>query len=144
MVLEIGNDFKSKKMKIKKFTLNQTLKRIDGIRLPEKYLMDLSYPQEAQIININLIEIETNENPSDIILIVKSKGERKLFPLCVYKTELVFLNNKYCWNTKEKQDFIFNTLDFSIIVEGDISEFTMDFFYSTDQKEPYILFERSY
>jgi hypothetical protein len=129
-------------MKIKKFTLTQEQSKLTYTKMPDETANDLYYPQEATFFKINLIELQ-RVNPSDLIFIIKQDELEIEMPLHLYKTEMIFLDNKYCWNTQEKEEFKIIKNRFGISVEGEKEEFSIDFYYSTDQKNPYKLFDRN-
>ena len=131
-------------MKVKKFTLDKDNKLIRYNHSPDSFTNDLYHPSEATTISIYLIEIKTPQNPSNIIFQLRSKGVTNSIPLSIYKTELHFINDLYCWSILNKEVFTFNPYDFTVEIEGDIDDFIIDFYYSTDQKRPYILFEAGY
>ncbi len=129
-------------MRVKKFALSNDSKKFHGLNSVEEFYLDTMFPEEAKKININLIEIQTDENPSDIILIIKKKEVQQFLPLYLFKTEMLFVNGRYCWNTSGKKEFSFEGLEFSLNVEGGLKKFVIDFYYSTDQQKPYVLFEK--
>jgi hypothetical protein len=128
-------------VEIKKFTITAATPFFGTRSQNKSFLYDIFYPQPSTKMFINLIEIETEENTSDLILILQKKDEQNLLPFYLYKTEFILMKNKYCWNTKGKEEFIFDPRDFSIEVKGKVQSFSIDFYYSTDQKNPYILFK---
>jgi hypothetical protein len=128
-------------MKIKKFALTKDEPKLTYATMPDVIANDLYYPQEATIIKINLIEIK-QVNPSDVILVVRQDAQELLIPLCLYKAEMIFMNDRYCWNTKEKEEFKLSLNKWSITIEGEAEEFSIDFYYSTDQKKPYTLLDK--
>lgn len=128
-------------MKIKKFTLTNADNTISVYKLPETFANDIYFPQPTKAIFIYLIEIKTEGNPSDLIIELTVKGNRKIIPISLYKTKLAYINGIYCWNTTEQSEFMLDVEDFKIMVDGLTSNFIIDFYYSTDQKKPYTLFE---
>lgn len=110
--------------------------------MPDEIANDLYYSQQAKVIKINLIEIQKT-NPSDLIITIRNDTQEFFVPLCLYKTEMVFLSDKYCWNTQDKDEFKFALNRFVINVEGEKEDFLIDFYYSTDQENPYMLFDES-
>lgn len=128
-------------MRIKKFTLTKAESSISAFKMPEGFVNDIYYPQEAKTISIYLIEIRTEANPSDLLIETSIKGDRKIIPVSLFKTKMVYINGVYCWNTESEDGLTFGVEDFKIMVDGLAAEFSIDFYYFTDQKKPYILFE---
>lgn len=130
-------------MKVKKFNLNNLNNSLSAYNASEEFTIDVYYPQETKIISINLVEIKTTENPSDLIFIIKKGEEEKTIPIYLFKTKFLFLNNAYILDTSINEDFRFDPRDFEITVEGQLNNFSIDFYYSTDQKNPYIKNDRT-
>ncbi len=93
-------------MKVKKITINQDLPLLNSYTKNNDFLYHLYYPQQANNLVINLVEIETNENPSDFISLIKKGDEEKVIPLYLYKTTMAFMGNKFCWDVKDNEDFV--------------------------------------
>lgn len=55
---------------------------------------------------------------------------------------MVYTNNIYSWNTSEEDYFTFEVGDFKISIDGISEDFVLDFYYRTDQKKPYFLFDK--
>ena len=117
-------------MKIKKFTLTRAENVISRYKLPETFANDTFYPDEAKTISIYLVEFKTEANPSDIVIDFQVKGNSKIIPLSVFKTEMVYTNNIYSWNTSKEEYFTFGVNDFKIVVDGIAEDFVINFYYS--------------
>lgn len=128
-------------MKVKKFTLTKSENVISTYKSPDYFVNDIYYPQEAKTMSVYLIEIKTESNPSDIIFQLGLKDRLKVIPVSLHKTTLFYINNIYCWNTPRDGEFIFDLDNFKIQIDGGVDDFEIDFYYSTDQKIPLILFE---
>ncbi|MBE7174190.1 MAG: hypothetical protein INR73_26680 [Williamsia sp.] len=127
-------------MKIKKFTLTNEVNYMTSSRPIQQFMVDTYYPQEAKEAIIYLIEIKTTKNPSDIILQIGQRGETKEVPLSLFKTDFIYIKDLFCLDTSKKEEFKLTIADFKIAVEGEVDDFSIDFYYSTDQKKPYTLF----
>src|SRR5947209_17570343 len=99
-------------MRIKKFTLSKNENAIGFNRMTDHIVHDLYYPQEAQKISIYLIDIRTEYNPSDLIMVLGSGNSAKILPIGLFKRSLVYTNGIYSWDTAQLTEFHFDVRDF--------------------------------